>query len=499
MSKQSISTTRGAGILLPVSSLPSNYGIGTFGKEAYNFIDLLVKAKQKYWQVLPIGPTSYGDSPYQSFSAFSGNPYLIDLDMLIEEGLLKKEDVEQYIWFEKEDRVDYGAIFQNRFLVLRLAFKNSKHIETKEYKEFCEENQYWLSDYSLYMALKTKFNHQEWSAWDEDIRNREESAIKHYEEELKEDINFWKFCQFKFRQQWKKLKDYANEKGIRIIGDVPLYMAMDSVEVWVHGRIFQLDERKNPTHVAGVPPDGFSPTGQRWGNPLYDWDVMEKDNFSWWRERMKVNAELYDIIRIDHFIGIVRYFKIPASCPTAEEGKWVEGPGKKLTDAIKEAVGDSEIIAEDLGIVVDSVRELINETGWPGMKVMEFAFDSGPNNDNLPHHYRKNSIVYGGTHDNETLVGYFANQNPWHTSFTLDYLGLKEKAEIPNAVIRAAYASVANTAIFQMQDILGLDNEARMNFPGTFGSNWQWRMKKEQFEEKYVEFLRKHVEVYGRC
>ena len=498
MSKQSISKTRGAGILLPVSSLPSNYGIGTFGKEAYDFVDLLAKAKQKYWQVLPIGPTSYGDSPYQSFSAFSGNPYMIDLDMLIEEGLLKKEDVTQRVWFEKEDRVDYGAIFQNRFPVLRMAFENSKHIETEEYKEFCEENTYWLDDYSLYMALKTQFNHQAWFSWDEDIRNREEKAVKRYEKELKEDIDFWKFCQFKFSQQWKKLKAYANEKGIRIIGDVPLYMAMDSVEVWVHGRIFQLDERKNPTHVAGVPPDGFSPTGQRWGNPLYDWDVMEKDDFSWWRERMKLNAKLYDIIRIDHFIGIVRYFKIPASCPTAEEGEWIEGPGKKLTDAIQEAVGDSEIIAEDLGTVVDSVRALINETGWPGMKIMEFAFDSGPSNDNLPHHYCKNSIVYGGTHDNETLVGYFDNQNPWHTPFTLDYLGIKDKKDIPNAVIRTAYASVSNTAIFQMQDILGLGNEARMNFPGTFGSNWQWRMKKGQFEEKHIELLRKYVDVYGR-
>lgn len=498
MSEQSISTTRGAGILLPVSSLPSNYGIGTFGREAYNFIDLLVKAKQKYWQVLPIGPTSYGDSPYQSFSAFAGNPYFIDLDILIQEGLLKEEDVRQYGWGEKEDCVDYATIFGNRFAVLHTAFKNSNHRNTEEYQSFCKENWFWLDDYSLYMSVKCKFDNKEWSLWDEDIRSREPEAVKRYEEELKEEIDFWKFCQFKFRQQWKELKNYANEKGIRIIGDIPLYVAMDSTDVWVHGRLFQLDERKNPTHIAGVPPDGFSATGQRWGNPLYDWDAMEQEDFGWWRERMKSNARLYDIIRIDHFIGIVRYFKIPVSCPTAEEGKWVEGPGRKLTDVIKEAIGDSEIIAEDLGVVVDSVRDLIAETGWPGMKVLEFGFDSGAGNDNLPHHYQRNCVVYGGTHDNETLEGFFAGQDPWHTSFALEYLNIKEKRELPDAIIRAAYASVANTAIFQLQDILRLGNFARMNFPGTLGGNWEWRMRKGQFEERHIEYLRKLADIYGR-
>lgn len=498
MAKQSISTTRGAGILLPVSSLPSNYGIGTFGKEAYNFIDLLVKAKQKYWQVLPIGPTSYGDSPYQSFSAFSGNPYFIDLDTLMEEGLLTREDVEQYEWGSNESYVDYAKVFESRFKVLRVAFNNSNHMDTAEYKDFCKASKFWLDDYSLYMAVKCKFDNKEWSEWDDDIRNREPEAVKRYAKELKEDVDFWKFCQFKFRQQWTELKKYANENDIRIIGDIPLYVAMDSADVWVHGRLFQLDERKNPTHIAGVPPDNFSATGQRWGNPLYDWDVMEEEGFGWWKERMKSNAALYDIIRIDHFIGIVRYFKIPASCPTAEEGEWVEGPGKKLTNAIKRAIGDSEIIAEDLGVVVDSVRNLINETGWPGMKILEFGFDGGASNDNLPHHYHKNCIVYGGTHDNETLVGYFKEQNPWHTPFTLDYLNIKDKEEIPGAIIRAAYASVANTAIFQLQDILGLDNSARMNFPGTLGGNWEWRMKKGQFEERHVEYLKKLVYVYGR-
>ena len=368
MRKEMKPKKRGAGILLPISSLPSSYGIGTFGEEAYRFVDQLVEAKQKYWQVLPIGPTSYGDSPYQSFSAFSGNPYFIDLDLLIDEGLLEKKEVLALDWGSDETEIDYGVIYQNRFKVLKKAFKRSSHIDKEEYKEFCTKNTYWLDDYSLYMAVKSTFDNKEWTLWEDSIRNRELQAVEKYKTELKEEIEFWKFCQYKFCEQWKKLKQYANMKGIKIIGDIPLYVAMDSADVWVHGRLFELDERKNPVNVAGVPPDAFSATGQRWGNPLYDWKAMENENFCWWRERMKTNAELYDVIRIDHFIGIVRYYSIPVSCPTAQVGKWKQGPGAKLTNAIQESIGDSEIIAEDLGLVVPSVRRLIQKTGWPGMK-----------------------------------------------------------------------------------------------------------------------------------
>ena len=499
MDKKNIKEKRGAGILLPISSLPSNYGIGTFGKEAFCFIDQLAKANQKYWQVLPIGPTSYGDSPYQSFSAFAGNPYFIDLDILIEEGLLSKEDVVTLSWGERCDKVDYATIYESRFIVLRLAFKKSKHEDEKEYVEFCKENEFWLHDYSSYMAIKNYFNDAEWLSWEEDIRNREPKAVAKYEKLLEEEIRFWKFCQYKFNQQWKKLKLYANEKGIKIIGDIPLYVAMDSADVWVHGRLFELDERKNPINIAGVPPDCFSKTGQRWGNPLYRWDVMEQNNFNWWRERMSANAALYDVIRIDHFIGIVRYFCIPNSCETAEIGEFKMGPGIKLTNAITEAIGDSEIIAEDLGVVVPKVRKLINKTNWPGMKILEFGFDGSSDNENLPHNYKtSNCVVYGGTHDNETMAGFFGSQKKDSLSYAMKYLNIKKKADISDAIIRLAYGSIANIAIFQMQDILKLDNSTRMNLPGTLGGNWEWRLKKDQFDETYQEKLKELTIIYGR-
>ena len=302
-----LSQTRGAGILLPISSLPTEYGIGTMGADAYEFVDLLVEAKQKYWQVLPVGPTSFGDSPYQSFSAFAGNPYFIDLDTLVAEGLLEEEELHSYNWGADPTDVDYAAIFNSRFIVLKQAFKKSRHKNRKAYKTFLAENAFWIEDYSLYMAVKFHFDNKEWLSWDEDIRFREAKAVKRYKAELAEEVDFWKFCQYKFFEQWTKLKDYANKKGIRIIGDIPLYVSMDSADVWVHGRLFELDERKNPIHVAGVPPDCFSEDGQRWGNPLYDWKAMEAENFGWWEERMKSNARLYDVIRIDHFIGVVRY------------------------------------------------------------------------------------------------------------------------------------------------------------------------------------------------
>lgn len=490
---------RGAGILMPISSLPSPYGIGTLGKEAYKFADSLWEAGQKYWQVLPVGPTSYGDSPYQSFSAFAGNPYFIDLDTLIEEGLLKKADISRYKWGEAEDDIDYAAIFNSRFKVLRKAYKNSVHKETTEYIKFLKKNEFWLDDYSFYMAVKNKFHHVEWLAWDEDIRFRQEEAVARYREELKDDIEFWNFCQFKFFQQWNRLRKYVNKKGIKIIGDIPLYIALDSADVWAHGRLFQLDERKQPIHIAGVPPDLFSETGQRWGNPLYDWETMEEEDFLWWRRRMEANAKLYDIIRIDHFIGIARYYSIPSSCPTAMEGEWRKGPGIKLTNAIKESIGKAGIIAEDLGIVVPSVRKLIKKTGWPGMKILEFAFDSGPSNDNLPHNYKhSNCLVYGGTHDNETIVGFIRDKKPDEMEYIYQYLGVKRKKDVVWAMIKSAYASVADTAVFQMQDVLELDNKARMNLPSTVGANWRWRMKEGQFTSERQIRLKGLAQIYGR-
>ncbi|MDD5953213.1 MAG: 4-alpha-glucanotransferase [Oscillospiraceae bacterium] len=485
---------RGAGVLLPISSLPSNYGIGTLGEEAYRFVDFLNSAGQKYWQVLPVGPTSYGDSPYQSFSAFAGNPYFIDLDQLIEMGLLKKRDVTSVVWQDSCTSVRYDLLFQNRFSVLKKAFHNSRHQETESYRMFCEMNASWLEDYSLFMALKVYFHNKPWSDWPKDIRERQAQALHRYESLLKDDVAFWKFCQYMFYSQWDDLLRYAHEKGVQIIGDVPIYVAMDSADVWANPHLFQLDKKLRPKKVAGVPPDDFSADGQLWGNPLYDWKVMEQDGFAWWKQRMTYASRLYDFIRIDHFIGIVRYFSIPAKDKTAVNGVYKKGPGKKLTDAINSVIDSGRIIAEDLGVVVDSVVKLREQNDYPGMKVMEFGFNGDPNNDHFPENYTENTVVYGGTHDNETILGYFQNQNEWVQNYTMAYLKVKQLKQIPWAMVKKAYQSVARTVIFQAQDLLCLDNSARMNFPSTLGGNWRWRLRKRQLGKGVADRLRKLAE-----
>lgn len=492
---------RGAGILMPIFSLPSPYGIGTFGKSAYEFVDALKRARQNYWQVLPMGPTSYGDSPYQSFSAFAGNPYFIDLDTLKEEKLLTQEEIDACFWMEKPEEVKYDAVHYYRFPLLRKAFERSLHKETEEYAKFCEKNSCWLPDYSLYMALKKHFEDREWLTWDEDIRLRDPEAIKKYEKELEEEIDYWKFLQYKFFEQWEKLKAYAAENAVKIVGDIPIYVALDGADVWSHPELFQLDEKElTPVRVAGVPPDAFSDEGQLWGNPLYDWETMEKTDFAWWRERMKASAELYDVIRIDHFIGVVQYYSIPYGAKDAKDGKWVKGPGRKLTDAINEAVGTTKIIAEDLGIFSQDVKDLLAETGYPGMKIIEFAFSGDRFNEHLPHCYDPNSVVYGGTHDNETLAGYFKAEKRqwWELQYIADYLGAAHQREVVDKVFRAAYGSVASVAIFQMQDVLKLDNWARMNTPSTVGENWRWRMKPGQFGDEQTGYLSWLVDTFGR-
>lgn len=499
MKKKNFLEERAAGILLPVSSLPSRYGIGSLGREAYRFMDQLKKAGQRYWQVLPAGPTSFGDSPYQSFSAFAGNPYFIDLETLIEEGLLKKEEVESVEWGENPADIDYALLFENRFPVLKKAYQRSHHKEESSYRTFVRQNSYWLRDYCLYMACKFHFDNHEWQLWDEDIRYRTKEGLRKYKKLLQDEIGFWEFCQYKFYQQWNALKKYAHKNKIRLIGDIPLYVSMDSADVWAHSDLFELDERKKPIHIAGVPPDCFSADGQRWGNPLYDWKTMEQDGFLWWAKRMSANAKLYDVIRIDHFIGIVNYWSIPVSCPTAVEGKWLRGPGRKLTDVIEESTQGVDIIAEDLGVVGPNVRRLIQKTGWPGMKILEFAFDGGADNEYLPHQYPdSNCIVYGGTHDNETLMGYYGAKKKKDMTYLMDYLNIQKKKQIPKAMIRLGYSSVANTAIFQMQDILGLDNSARMNLPSSVGTNWRWRMLPGQFGKKQIRMLKKLCEMYHR-
>lgn len=488
---------REAGVLLPVSSLPSPYGIGTLGQAAFDFIDFLQASGQTYWQVLPVGPTSFGDSPYQSYSTFAGNPYLIDLDGLIQDGLLSKQEVSAVDWGDDPAHVDYDKLYQSRMGILKKAFRKSRHPACMAYQTFCTENKAWLDDYSLFMALKSHFHGVDWHDWEPDLRDRKPQALAQWKETLKEEIDFHKFTQYEFDRQWERVQSYAKEHGIAIIGDLPIYVALDSADVWVHQEQFQLDTDGKPTKVAGVPPDAFSADGQLWGNPLYRWDVMEKDGFAWWKERMAFAAKRYDWIRIDHFIGIVRYFSIPAGDKTAANGKWVTGPGKKLTKAIHTVVDARRIIAEDLGVVVQEVNELRDEMGYPGMKIMQFGFDGNPSNDHFPENYRSNMLVYGGTHDNETLLGYFTEREE-EAARAKAYLGAQSLAEIPFAMLEVGYATVARLVIFQAQDLLELPNSARMNFPSTVGGNWQWRLKEGQLTKSLARRLKGLVRASGR-
>ena len=491
---------RGAGILLPISSLPSPYGIGTMGRDAYDFVDMLKRAGQKYWQVLPIGPTSFGDSPYQSFSAFAGNPYFIDLDTLIAEGLLKKEEVESYKWADSDDEIDYARIYRQRFEVLRKAFGRSEHKDSRDYVDFIEENEQWIDDYALYMAIKADHNNREWLAWEPAIKKRKPEAMAAYREKLGEDVEFYKFLQFKFYEQWMPLKEYANRNGISIIGDIPIYVALDSADVWANTDQFQLSGSLAPAVVAGCPPDMFSSYGQKWGNPIYDWDVMEKDDFAWWKKRIAASAKLYDVIRIDHFIGIVRYYSIPAN-GEPKDGYYRQGPGKKLIDAIDSAIGSSKVIAEDLGVVVPEVQKLVNESGYPGMKVLEFAFDGNTANEYLPHNHAKNYVAYIGTHDNDMLKSYISGQSEDLQEYMMKYLMADSLDDVAEKMIHALYMSSADTVILQMQDILGKDNSARMNYPSTLGGNWKWRLTKGatwEFTQEHIDKLRDLTRLYGR-
>lgn len=491
---------RGAGILLPISSLPSPYGIGTMGKDAYEFVDMLKRAGQKYWQVLPIGPTSFGDSPYQSFSAFAGNPYFIDLDTLIEEGLLTKEEVESYKWADSDDEIDYARLYRQRFEVLRKAFGRSEHKDSRGYADFIKENEQWIDDYALYMAIKADHNNREWLAWEPAIKKRKPEAMAAYREKLGEDVEFYKFLQFKFYEQWMPLKEYANRNGISIIGDIPIYVALDSADVWANTDQFQLSGSLAPAVVAGCPPDMFSSYGQKWGNPIYDWDVMEKDDFAWWKKRIAASAKLYDVIRIDHFIGIVRYYSIPAN-GEPKDGYYRQGPGKKLIDAIDSAIGSSKVIAEDLGVVVPEVQKLVKESGYPGMKVLEFAFDGNTANEYLPHNHAKNYVAYIGTHDNDMLKSYISGQSEELQEYMMKYLMADSLDDVAEKMIHALYMSSADTVILQMQDILGKDNSARMNYPSTLGGNWKWRLTKGatwEFTQEHIDKLRDLTRLYGR-
>ncbi len=495
MKKQETTRRRGAGILMPVFSLPSPYGCGTLGKEAFEFVDFVASTGSRYWQVLPIGPTSYGDSPYQGFSAFAGNPYFIDLTELCKQGLLDAKELEKVNFGTNPEYVDYGKMYENRYTVLRKAFEKTggKYKESAAYKKFEKDSKYWLEDFALFMALKSRFEGRPWQEWDKDIKLRKPSAVKKYREELAEDIEFQKFMQFTVFEQWHKVRDYANKKGIELIGDIPLYVAMDSADAWAHKEIFELDEDVKPINIAGVPPDVFSADGQRWGNPLYNWEYLEKNDFKWWKERIRANAALYDVIRIDHFIGVVNYWSIPGKAKTAKKGKWRKGPGEKLTAVIDSVMGKGHVIAEDLGVITKPVTDLMEKCGYPGMKILEFGCDGNSGNPYLPHNYKDtNTVLYVGTHDNETLAGWLKNRERWQFDWMKGYFGILNDEELHMQIIRKIYESTADTVIFQMQDLLKLDNHARINEPATCGSNWQWRMlpgAEKKVDVKYLDWM----------
>lgn len=491
---------RESGILLPIASLPSKYGIGAFSKDAYKFVDQLKAAGQRYWQILPLGPTGYGDSPYQSFSTFAGNPYFIDLEELIEQGLLTKEECEAFDFGDDERYIDYEKIYLSRFKVLRIAYERSHISENKKFNQFVEENSYWLDDYALYMSVKNSFSGKSWSEWDDDIRMREPSAVEKFKLKYADEITFYKFQQFMFIEQWLKLKSYANERGIKIIGDIPIYVAFDSADAWSHPELFQFDGKRQPTSVAGVPPDAFSPTGQLWGNPLYDWEYHKRTSYEWWLQRIAYSFKLYDVVRIDHFRGFDEYYSIPYGMPTAEKGSWKKGPGYDIFEQLKNKLGDLNIIAEDLGFLTEGVLELVKKTGYPGMKILEFAFDSREASDYSPHNYDKNCVVYTGTHDNETIIEWYENLDASDKKLAVDYLDIDRNNEkdIHWKFIRLAFMTVANLVIIPVQDYLGLGSEARINTPSTVGQNWKWRLLEDEITEELIQKISKITKIYGR-
>lgn len=497
---------RASGILLPVFSLPSEHGIGCFSKEAYQFVDMLKKAGQSYWQILPLGPTGYGDSPYQSFSTFAGNPYFIDLAALAGEGLLTDAESREYDSEEQDESIDYEKIYKTRFKVLKKAHERFRdrmagaHHEREAYEKFVSENDFWLDDYSLYMAVKDKNDGVSWNEWDAPLKNREEEALSEAREELAEEISFYKFQQYEFDRQWKKLHSYANEQGVKIIGDIPIYVAFDSADTWAAPQMFQFDENNEPEGVAGCPPDAFSATGQLWGNPLYDWEYHKKTGYEWWIRRIEHCLKLYDVVRIDHFRGFDEYYSIPYGETTAINGQWLPGPGMDLFRAIEEKLGRPEIIAEDLGFLTPSVLKLLKDSGFPGMKVLQFAFDARESSNYLPHTYPENCVVYTGTHDNDTTRGWYHAVGKCARDFAKEYMCKPRLDEdsLAEDFICLAMGSVADLCVIPMQDYLGLGSEARINIPSTLGGNWVWRMKKGQFDEETAAEIYRVTKLYGR-
>ena len=498
---------RASGVLMSVTSLPSKYGIGCFDQAAYDFVDWLEKSGQTYWQILPLGATSHGgayDSPYQAYSAFAGNPYFISLDTLIEEGVLTREECDAVDFGSDPTHVDYEKLFTNRLPLLRKAYERSKVYENPDYRAFISENSWWLDDYALFMSAREFFGNLSWDQWPMDIRMHYGYALDYYREKLYFDIEFQKYMQFKFYEQWSQLKKYANDRGIQIVGDMPIYVSADGSDIWAQPEMFQLDKNNKPTQIAGCPPDPFSADGQLWGNPLYRWDYHAATGYQWWVTRMWYSFKLFDVVRIDHFRAFDEYFAIPAGSGSAKNGRWEKGPGMGLFHTLRNRLGDQAVIAEDLGLLTDGVRRLVKDSGFPNMKVLQFAFDRadiGGGNDYLPHNYNNNCVVYTGTHDNETISGWFLGLSKEDKEFVRDYLGDHDTANkwMYKKLVATAMASTANMCVIPVQDWLGLDNSSRMNVPGTVNINWSWRLAEGQIPEDLAEEMLIITKRYGRA
>ena len=491
---------KSSGILMPITSLPSKYGIGCFSHEAYEFTDKLKKAGQSVWQILPIGPTGFGDSPYQSFSTFAGNPYMISLEDLISEGVLSRAECESEAF--RDGSIDYGHLYRTRYTLLKKAYERSNIESNQNYLDFTAENAWWLEDYAAFFAIKNKYCGKPWYEWDIGIRMKEKSIEDKYRKELSGDIDFCKYIQYKFFEQWYKLKKYANEKGIKIVGDLPIYVSYDSADVWANPQLFMLDG-DTPVNVAGCPPDGFAPEGQLWGNPVYDWEYHDKTDYEWWISRIEYSFRLYDILRIDHFRGFDEYYSIPYGSKNAVNGKWEKGPGMKLFNQMKQTIGSRDIIAEDLGYVTDSVRRLVKDTGFMNMKVLEFAFDSrdtGSANDYLPHNYGNNCAAYTGTHDNQTLASWINDISAEELKLVRGYLcdEYTPQKELNLPLISLLMRSNAALCIIPIQDYLGLDDKSRINTPSTLGINWKWRLKPGELTDDIITLIGNISRRYGR-
>lgn len=484
-----------------ISSLPNRFGIGTFGKEAYDFADFLAAAKQKYWQILPLGPTGYGDSPYQSVSSFALNPYFIDAEQLKVQGLLQPGDCCNIDFGNDPNRIDFFKIYMNKEIILRKAFSRKELLPIHDFTAFIQKNQMWIEDYALYMALKNHFQNKSWEFWDKDIKYRVPESIEYYMELLKEEILYYQFIQYIAYKQWNLLKDYTNQLGIEIIGDIPIYVSADSADTWSNASsgIFQYNRDLTPVCVAGCPPDYFSDNGQYWGNTVYDWNKNKEAGYNWWISRIQNALTNYDWVRIDHFRGFESYWEVPFGSPTAAYGSWKAGPGMDFIDALKYTLGEIKIIAEDLGYLTDSVKTFLKESGFPGMKVLAFAFDTQENNEYLPHNYDKNCVVYTGTHDNDTVQGWFTHAAEQKAVFAKNYFKLNETEGYHWGMIRGAMSSTAFISIIPMQDFLGLGSEARMNTPSTLGgTNWRWRMNKEDASPALAQRIADMTCLYGR-